>query len=175
MRPLLTLLRFGRLLSLVLWIGGLCFFAFVVAPVAFGRLASAHEAGLVVGGTLRVLHVIGLCCGAVFVAVTAVAYRGAGSRRGVAAEVALAGAMMLLTAYSQFHILPAMESARAGAGGDVEAVAATDTSRVEFERLHRVSERVEGGVLLCGLALLLVVASEAAAGEGLPFRAAGSR
>ncbi|WP_433983104.1 DUF4149 domain-containing protein [Tunturiibacter empetritectus] len=69
-----TLLRALRLFAMVAWVGGLGFFAFVVAPVAFHSLPSAHEAGMVVGGTLRVLHWIGLvgvrcfmlrrgCCG----------------------------------------------------------------------------------------------------------------
>ncbi len=65
-----TVLRALRLYAMVAWVGGLVFFAFVVAPVAFHSLTSAHEAGLVVGGTLRVLHLIGLVGGAVFYAAT---------------------------------------------------------------------------------------------------------
>src|SRR5258708_31136568 len=61
-----TFLRALRLYAMVAWVGGLAFFAFVVAPVAFGSLASAHEAGVVVGGTLRVLHWIGLIGGVGF-------------------------------------------------------------------------------------------------------------
>ena len=51
-----TVLRALRLFAMVAWVGGLIFFAFVVAPVAFHSLPSTHEAGIVVGGTLRVLH-----------------------------------------------------------------------------------------------------------------------
>src|ERR1700722_7889323 len=58
-----TFLRALRLYAMVAWVGGLAFFAFVVAPVAFGSLASAHEAGIVVGGTLRALHWIGVIGG----------------------------------------------------------------------------------------------------------------
>lgn len=155
-----TLIRFGRLLSLVLWIGGIAFFAFVVAPVAFGRLPSAHEAGLVVGGTLRVLHLLGLGCGAVFLALTAAGFRRKMAPRIFLVECALVLAMLVVTAYSQFVVLPAMEVYRAGAGGDVNAADASDPARVQFERLHRMSERIEGGVLLGGLTLLLGVASE---------------
>src|ERR1700759_5319000 len=61
-----TFLRALRLYAMVAWVGGLAFFAFVVAPVAFGSLESAHEAGLVVGGTLGVLHWIGLICVVMF-------------------------------------------------------------------------------------------------------------
>lgn len=156
-----TLVRFGRLLSLVLWIGGIAFFAFVVAPVAFGRLPTAHDAGLVVGGTLRLLHLLGLGCGLVFLALTVVGVRHEVDRRVFLTECALALAMMAVTGYSQIGVLPAMEVYRVGAGGDVNAADPTDPARVHFERLHRLSERMEGAVFLGGLALLFAVASEA--------------
>lgn len=155
-----TLIRFGRLLSLALWVGGIAFFAFAVAPVAFGRLSSAHDAGLVVGGTLRVLHLLGLGCGAVFLLLTVTGVRGSIARRVFLAECALAGTMVAVTGYSQFAVLPAMEIDRVRAGGEVNAADAADPARVHFERLHRLSERLEGGVLLGGLALLFAVASE---------------
>ncbi|GAC1360402.1 MAG: hypothetical protein NVSMB3_08330 [Acidobacteriaceae bacterium] len=157
------LIRFGRLLVLALWIGGIAFFAFAVAPVAFGRLASAHDAGLVVGGTLRVLHGLGLVCGVVFLVLTAGGERQSLSRRLFAAECVLSVSMLALTAASQFGVLPAMEAYRTEAGGDVNAAPSTDAARLHFERLHAVSERMEGGVLLGGLALLFAVASETAA------------
>jgi len=65
------ILRALRLLAMVAWVGGLAFFAFVLAPIAFQRLSSPHEAGLVVGGTLRILHWIGLIGGSVFCVATA--------------------------------------------------------------------------------------------------------
>ena len=155
-----TWVRFGRLLCLVLWIGGIAFFAFAVAPVAFGRLSSAHEAGLVVGGTLRVLHGLGLCCGVVFVALTAIVFARIAARRLVITEFALVLGMLCVTAYSQFGVLPAMEVYRVAAGGDIASADAADPSRRAFERLHTLSERLEGAVLLCGLALLLGVTAE---------------
>ena len=73
-----TLLRALRLFAMVAWVGGLGFFAFVVAPVAFHSLPSAHEAGIVVGGTLRVLHWIGLVGGAIFYVATGLLWLRAG-------------------------------------------------------------------------------------------------
>ena len=49
-------LRFLMLLSLVVWIGGLIFFAFVLAPTAFSVLPTSHLAGNVVGRALGKLH-----------------------------------------------------------------------------------------------------------------------
>ncbi len=155
-----TWIRFGRLLALVLWIGGIAFFAFVVAPVAFGKLPTAHEAGLVVGATLRVLHLLGLVCGGIFLLLTLADVRRMASRGLLLLECALVMVMATLTAYSQFVVLPAMEVYRLREGGDVAAADVESPSRAGFERLHKVSEDMEGAVLFCGFGLLLCVAAE---------------
>ena len=149
-------LKVIRLLALIVWVGGLIFFAFVVAPVAFRTLPSSHEAGLVVGASLRVLHRMGLIAGAAFLLATA-----AGTRpsRGWIAAV-LVALMMMLTAASQWGILPRMEADRAAAGGDIAAVDVNGPARLHFDQLHRLSERVEGGVLLLGLAVSVVLGLE---------------
>lgn len=157
-----TVLRALRLLAMVLWVGGLCFFAFVVAPVAFHSLASTHDAGLVVGGTLRELHWIGLVGGLIFYLATGVLWLRAEvpARVGFAIQLALTGVMLAVTACSQFKILPAMEVDRVVAGGNVDAAGATNAGRVHFERLHVLSERLEGLVLLCGLGVVFVLSRE---------------
>jgi uncharacterized protein DUF4149 len=96
-------LRALRLLAMVAWVGGLIFFAFVVAPIAFGRLPNAHEAGLVVGGTLVVLHDIGLIGGAVFCLANVILWFKAEvpARAGFAVQFVLTGIMLAVTAYSQ--------------------------------------------------------------------------
>ncbi|MBB5315638.1 DUF4149 domain-containing protein [Tunturibacter empetritectus] len=157
-----TLLRALRLFAMVAWVGGLGFFAFVVAPVAFHSLPSAHEAGMVVGGTLRVLHWIGLVGGAVFYVATGLLWLRAGvaARTEFAIEMILAGLMMAGTFYSQFKILPAMEVDRALAGGAVETAPVGNAGRVDFERLHVLSERLEGFVFFCGLGVVFVLSRE---------------
>jgi Domain of unknown function (DUF4149) len=157
-----TFLRALRLYAMVAWVGGLAFFAFVVAPVAFHSLASAHEAGLVVGGTLRVLHWIGLIGGGVFCIATGWLWLWAEvpARIGFVREVALTVVMLIITAYSQFSILPAMEVDRALAGGEVETASLKNSGRIDFERLHRLSERLEGLVLVCGLGVVFVLSRE---------------
>ena len=157
-----TVLRALRLMAMVAWVGGLGFFAFVVAPVAFHSLASAHDAGLVVGGTLRVLHWIGLVGGAAFCLATAWLWLWAEvpARVGFAIQVALTAVMLAVTVYSQFSILPAMERDRVQAGGDIAMAAVEDAGRVDFERLHRLSERLEGLVLFCGLGVVYFLSRE---------------
>ncbi len=155
-------LRALRLLAMTVWVGGIAFFAFVVAPVAFGRLASAHDAGLVVGGSLNLLHWIGIISGILFCLATATLWLRAEvpARVGFAIEVALALIMLSVTAYSQFRILPAMEQDRIAAGGSIETADISSPARVDFERLHEWSERLEGLVLLCGVGVILVLARE---------------
>jgi Domain of unknown function (DUF4149) len=156
------LLRALRLFAMVAWVGGLGFFAFVLAPVAFHSLPSAHEAGIVVGGTLRVLHWIGLVGGTIFYVATALLWLRAGvtARAEFATEMILAGMMMAGTFYSQFKILPAMEADRALAGGVVETAPVGNAGRLDFERLHTLSERLEGFVFFCGLGVVFVLSRE---------------
>lgn len=156
------ILRALRLLAMTAWVGGLAFFAFVVAPVAFGRLPSTHDAGLVVGGSLTILHWIGLVGGVLFCLATATLWFRAEvpARVGFAIEMVLAGIMLAVTAYSQFQILPSMERDRIAAGGAIETADISSPARIDFERLHVWSERLEGLVLLCGIGVVLVLARE---------------
>jgi hypothetical protein len=150
-----TTLRAVRLLTIVLWEGGLLFFAFVVAPIAFSILPSKHLAGLVVAGTLNILHYIGIASGGLFLAATILL---PGKRRNL--QIALIVAMLAVTAYLQFSLIPAMERDRIQSGGDIDAAPATDPARIDFERLHPLSEKVEGIVLFAGLAVVLLMAAE---------------
>jgi hypothetical protein len=147
---------------MVAWVGGLAFFAFVLAPVAFHRLASAHEAGLVVGGTLEILHWIGMIGGVLFYIATGILWLRAEvpARVAFAIEMALTGVMLAVTAYSQFRILPTMEQDQVQAGRVIERAEITSAARMDFERLHKLSERLEGLVLLCGIGVVLMLARE---------------
>jgi hypothetical protein len=149
-----TVLRFARLLSLIVWVGALTFFG-AVAYIAFTRLPSTHDAGLVVGGSLRVLHEMGLVCGTVLIATSISLAR---TRRAVIFS-AITAVMLALTAYSQYSILPRMEVDRLAAGGDVPMGCASALC-ADFDHLHHISEHTEDLVLLGGLALTVMLASE---------------
>jgi Domain of unknown function (DUF4149) len=155
-----TAIRALRLLAMTAWVGGLTFFAFVVAPVAFGSLPNAHDAGLVVGGTLRILHRIGLADGMLFLVATAWLWAKAKQRTELAVQMALTGVMLAVTAYSQFSILPAMERDRVQAGGEIEAAPLSDRARADFERLHAMSEKLEGLVLFSGIGVVILLSRE---------------
>ncbi len=157
-----TFLRAIRLLAVVFWVGSLLFFAFVLAPIAFHVLPSTHEAGLVVGGTLVVLHWIGLVCGTLFLLCTIALWnnRLAARRHLYVIEAALVALMLAITVYLQFSVIPAMERDRAQAGGNVDAAAPDNPARLDFERLHPLSERYEGAALFAGLGIICLMAAE---------------
>jgi uncharacterized membrane protein len=156
----MSILRFLMLLSLVVWLGGLIFLAFVVAPTAFtpGLLPTRHLAGSVVGRSLDALHWMGIVSGIVFL-VTSMIYSRmtAGSARALAARHLLILLMLLLTVISQFAISPKMHAIRAEVG-QIDSVPLDSPQRVEFNRLHVWSEKFEQGVFLLGLVALYLTA-----------------
>lgn len=152
-----TLLRAIRLLTIVLWVGSLLFFAFVLAPVAFHVLPSTHEAGLVVAGTLRILHPIGLISGTLFLIATLIL-----KPRFFTVQSALIALMLAVTLYLQLSILPRMERDRAEVGGDITTATLDNPARIDFDRLHPLSEKVEGIALFAGLAIVFLMAAESA-------------
>jgi uncharacterized membrane protein len=164
--------RLLQLLAMVVWVGGLIFFAFVMAPTAFSVLPIKHEAGLVVGASLKRFDVLALVSGALFLAATALLFRAAPMRiRGrYEIEFLLAGAMLIATAYIHWNIEPSMERDRVAAGGDIEAAALTAPPRVHFETLHKRSEQMEVGVLLLGLAVLFLMSREQMGADALNLR-----
>jgi hypothetical protein len=154
-----TLFRTVLYLALIVWLGAEIFFP-IVAAITFQTLIPVtHAAGAIVGQLLRILHVMGLVSGMVALALLAVApvwniYK----PRAVLAPMGLLIAMIGLTLYSQFGIIPAMEQDRIAAGGSINAVDAANPSRLDFEKLHRRSVNVEGAILLLGLAAVVLVA-----------------
>ncbi|HXB61368.1 MAG TPA: DUF4149 domain-containing protein [Acidobacteriaceae bacterium] len=149
---MLTVLRALRLLALIVWLGGLIFFGAVLAPVAFTHLATTHDAGLVVGASLRILHIIGFVCGAVLI-LTTLALDRTGRAVGF---TTITIAMLALTAWSQFSIIPRMESDRLAAGEITPSC--ISPACTDFNRLHPLSEHVEEAVMLGGLVLTVMLA-----------------
>ena len=157
----MSLLRFFMLLSLVCWIGGLIFFAFVLAPTVFapGVLPNTHLAGNIVGRALAKLHWIAIVSGIVFLCSSLLYSRLTdGTAHVFAARHVLICVMLALTLLSQIWIIPRMDSLRAQIS-DFAAVPLNDPARIEFDALHVWSTRVEGAVLLLGLLAVYLTAS----------------
>ena len=147
------ILRAGMLLSLIVWIGGIIFFALVLAPTLFTVL-SPELAGNVVSPSLTRLHSIGLVAGAVFLACSLVYNRTKYAQlRLFSATHVLLVLMLLLTALSQFVITPRLRELRSGPAG-----LESPDIRADFDRLHAWSARTESGVLLMGLIVVVTTA-----------------
>jgi hypothetical protein len=149
-----TLFRILRLIALASWVGSLVFFGFV-AQVAFTALPDVHQAGIVVRGSLIALHHLGMGAGLVYLLCTLALLGTQGDTHPVrAAELALVIAMLVLTMYSQFSVLPKMEHDRLVLGGEVATAPQNAPARQDFDRLHGLSVKLEGAVLIEGLLLL---------------------
>jgi uncharacterized membrane protein len=146
------------LLSLICWIGGLIFFAFVLAPTAFQVLPSAHLAGNVVGRALSKLHWIAIVSGVVFL-VSSLLYSRLtdGTAHVFAGRHVLLCLMLALTLLSQFWIIPRMDTLRAQVA-DFASVPVDNPARVQFDALHVWSTRVEGFILVLGLVVVYLTA-----------------
>jgi uncharacterized membrane protein len=144
-----TLLRTIEILALGLWLGSDMFLSFVVAPGAFGVLANRDQAGAMVGYALYRMHFAGVVCGVVFLVTRLVRTRAVGSLMAPAALCVVL--MIVLTVVSQHVVSPRMAVLRTQMGS-IQATATESPLLAEFSRWHRVSVRLEGGVLLAGLA-----------------------
>jgi uncharacterized membrane protein len=156
----MSIVRFLMLLALVVWVGGTAFFAFVLAPTVFhpGILPSRQLAGQVVSRSLGILHWMGLGCGLVFLVTSVVDSQvTTGFATVFSGRNLLVLAMIVLTLVSVFAISRPMLALR----NDmvfIDNVSHDDPRRVEFNRLHEWSTRLEGTVLLLGLAVIYLTA-----------------
>jgi hypothetical protein len=155
----MSFLRFFMLLSLVVWLGGLIFLAFVEAPIVFspGLLPTRHMAGSIVGRSLDLLHYMAIGSGIIFLVTSMFYSMTSGNLKPLAARHVLIVLMLLLTVVSQFAISPKMHAIR-NEVGVIDNLPLDNPQRREFDRLHVWSEKFEEAVLLLGLVALYTTA-----------------
>src|SRR6478735_1211674 len=150
----MAFLRFLMLLALIVWIGGIIFFAFVLAPTLFGVLPTTKLAGDVVNATLTKLHWMGLVSGVVFlVASLLYNWQKYVQLRPFALSHIFVVLMLAFTLISQFGVTPRMRELRSS-----PSMLESSLSRAEFDTLHSWSTRLEGGVLFLGLGVVILTA-----------------
>ena len=143
--------RFIQVFALGTWVGSIMYLSFVVAPGAFGVLQSRDQAGLIVGHSLARLHYMGM--------VAAVLYLVAGFALAPSLKAFVQPAMLgvffmlLLTVVSQTRVTPRLAELRTEMVS-VDATPKDNPLRVEFDRLHQTSVRIEVVVLLLGIVSL---------------------
>jgi hypothetical protein len=151
----LLILRFFKILALALWIGAIFFFAAVVAPAAFSVLPSHNLAGMIVSRSLSSIHWMGIVCGLVFLLCSVLLALIEGGPTPFHSRDLLLIAMLAITLAAHFGVERRMNSLKTEMGV-IDVVPQQDARRVEFNRLHVWSTRMEGSVLLLGLALLFL-------------------
>jgi uncharacterized membrane protein len=152
-----TILRFLEVFALGTWLGGILYLSFAVAPGAFGTLGSRDQAGALVGLVLGRLHIFGVIAGIVYLVAALVLAR---SLAALARPAALAVILMVvLTAASQWGVSSRMAALRTEMGS-VDRTPVESPLRAEFDRLHKISVRLEGSILLLGIAALFLTVRE---------------
>jgi uncharacterized membrane protein len=152
-----TILRSIEFLALGLWLGADAFLNFVVAPGAFAILGSRDAAGMMVGFSLARLHYAGIFLGLIFLVARLLRTQSFASFTSPAALCVVL--MVLLTAASQFTVSNRMENLKKEMVS-VQNTPENDPRRVEFNRLHHVSVRYEGAVLLLSIAAMVLLVRE---------------
>ena len=146
----MALVRFLMWLSLIVWLGGIIFFA-ILAPNVFAVLPSRQLAGNVVGRMLPILHWMGIASGLLFLICSLIYSRiTAGDSHPFALRHLLLYFMLLLTSISEFGITRKMDTLRKDMV-NIDSVPLDDPRRIQFNALHAWSTRTEIGVLLSGL------------------------
>ena len=154
------LLRALRLITIVTWVGGLIFFAFVEAPTAFHVMGTTQQFAQLINGSITTLNRVGQTCGLVFFIATIPVWLRTDTQRRklLRAELLLVLLMMAATDYVQSSIIPAMERDRIAAGGAIDTFDQTSPTTAHFNKLHHSSELLEEAILLLGLATVVLVA-----------------
>jgi hypothetical protein len=153
-------LRYGSVLALTLWVGGLLVLGAIAAPAIFdvlaGRAASSDRmlAGAVFGEVLRRFHLLTYVCG--LIVLGSLVVRGVLGPRPTmfAIRLGLAFVMLLASAYSGVVVSAQIAGAQARIGAAPSTLPEGDPRRTAFGRLHATSTALELIPLLGGLFLL---------------------
>jgi hypothetical protein len=142
-------MRSVGVLAIALWLGVMGFFAFVVAPAAFGTL-DRDAAGRFVSAVFPRYYLVGTALGVLALAALLTAWWLPGSRPRDGLSALLVLLMVVFTLYAWLAVLPAAQSARSAlrAGSPVESA--------RFARLHRLSTLLNGAVMLAGAVFLVL-------------------
>jgi hypothetical protein len=155
----MVLLRYLYVVALVLWVGGLITAGALVAPSVFGVLQAWNEsqgralAGQVFGEVLLRLTWLSYAMGGVMF-ITLTLHRLLGARPvkyGI--RVGIMGLMLVMMFVTGFILIPQVDVIQAEVQGPVAALPDTDPRRIEFNRLHGLSNILFSITAIGGLAL----------------------
>lgn len=156
----MSVLRFVSLVILAVWIGGLAVLGIVAAPSVFAIL-EAHDpvggrtlAGLVFGAVFMRFQPVTWALGGLLVVIFAVRAL-LGPRPGkLAVRIWTVLAMVAVSVGTTFLIIPRIDRIRNATPGPVASLADTDARKIEFNRLHGLSNGLMLLTLVGGLGLI---------------------
>ncbi|HUQ32571.1 MAG TPA: DUF4149 domain-containing protein [Pyrinomonadaceae bacterium] len=163
---LVSVMRDVRLLLIALWLGGAVFFSATVAPSAFGVLRArnvplANEAaGSIVTRTLSIVNTGGFALALLLLA-SAFLFRQVVTRRAFLTETIALALVAVATAVGQWIIAARMLALRSAMGRPIDEVAADDSLRLGFNRLHGYSVMALGLAIVAAAVALLLIARRA--------------
>ncbi len=143
--------------AVLLWLGIMAFFAFLVAPAAFASL-EREAAGRFVGVMFPRYYAVGAGLGILAVAALGARWVRSGWSPSEWLSLGLALLMLALTLYAWLVVLPAAHSAREALSATGVATGAVSTEAAAFARLHRLSGVLNAAVMAAGVLFLIVEA-----------------
>ena len=155
----MVLLRYLYVVALVLWVGGLISAGALVAPSVFGVLQAWNQsqgrvlAGEVFGEVLLRLTWLSYAMGGIMF-ITLTLHRLLGARPvkyGI--RVGIMALMLVMMMVTGFILIPQVDAIQSGLAGPVASLADTDPRRVQFDRLHGISNILFSITAIGGLAL----------------------
>src|ERR1700687_4522061 len=149
-----TAVKWLYLMALIVWLGEIIFFSFVVAPGIFRTLPTL-DAGRAVGAIFPTYYRLGYMCGAVLLLTGMVLLSAAGAPVWWSVNTLLAAAMLGVTLYAGLVIQPRATELRP----QIHEPSAAPTVKDEFDRLHRRAVMLNGAVLIGGLVVSVITAT----------------
>ena len=152
-------LRYLYVVALVVWVGGLVVAGALVAPSVFGVLQEWNQsqgrvlAGQVFGEVLLRLTWLSYAMGAVMF-ITLTLHRLLGARPlkyGI--RVGIMALMLIMMMITGWYLIPEVDAIQAQVSGPVSELPDTDPRRMEFNRLHGLSNILFSITAIGGLAL----------------------
>lgn len=150
------LVKWLYLLALIVWVGEVVFFSFVVAPGVFRTFPPpAVEAGRVLNEVFPTYYKIGYACGFVLLVTSLMLLGTAQARLWSGVGTVLVAGMLTATLYAGVVILPRATQLRP----QIHDPGAPAGAKEEFDRLHRLAVTLNGAVLLGGIAVSVITAA----------------
>ena len=155
----MIVLRYLYVVALVLWVGGLVVAGALVAPSVFSVLQAWNEsegrvlAGQVFGEVLLRLTWLSYVMGGIMF-ITLTLHRLLGARPlkyGI--RVGIMAMMLVMMMITGFYLIPEVDAIQAQVSGPMSELPDTDPRRVEFNRLHGLSNILFSITAIGGLAL----------------------